>query len=157
MSWIEPSRSGPGIHNDHYLLLFRCSPDRWDPKRPMSDSGIRKPWEAVRRVAGVPWLRRHDLRHTAITRMAEAGVPIPVIMGIAGHVSAQRYTHYTSVSMAAKWLAVQATSLSASNSVGSLGPPKTRARQEEARSRAMSSVKLATRLHPRNNMQAGTK
>jgi len=99
---------------DHYLLPFRSSPDRWDPERPMSNSGIRKPWESLRRAAGVAWLRVHDLRHTAITRMAEAGVPIPVIMGLAGHVSAQMYSHYTSVSLAAKWLAVQ--SLSATSS-----------------------------------------
>jgi integrase len=74
----------------------------------MSDSGMKKPWEVVRVAAQLPWLRIHDLRHTAITRMAEAGVPIPVIMAVAGHVTAQMHHHYTSISMAAKWLAVEA-------------------------------------------------
>ena len=77
----------------------------------MSSSGMKKGWEIVRRAAGLPWLRIHDLRHTAITRMAEAGVPIPVIMGVAGHMSVQMHNHYTAVSLVAKWHAVQTTML----------------------------------------------
>jgi integrase len=51
---------------------------------------------------GLNWLRPYDLRHTAITRMAEAGVPIHVIMSFAGHMSAKMQLHYTSISMASK-------------------------------------------------------
>jgi integrase len=96
---------------DHCLFPFRCSPGEWDPERPMSSSGMKKGWEIVRRAAGLPWLRIHDLRHTAITRMAEAGVPIPVIMGVSGHMSVQMHNHYTAVSLVAKWHAVQTTML----------------------------------------------
>src|SRR5581483_3002526 len=74
----------------------------------MSNSGIRKPWNEVRKAADVPWLRIHDLRHTAITRMAEAGVPIPVILSMAGHISVRMQQHYTSVSEYAKRRAVEA-------------------------------------------------
>jgi hypothetical protein len=74
----------------------------------MSNSGIRKTWDAVRRAADVPWLRIHDLRHTAITRMAEANVPIPVILSMAGHVSTRMQQHYTAISTFAKRQAVEA-------------------------------------------------
>jgi integrase len=94
----------------HCLFPFRVTPDVWDPNRPMSSSGLRKSWEAVRNSAGVPWLRIHDLRHTAITRMAEAGVPLPIIMGVAGHITPQMNQHYTSVGMFAKRQAVETIS-----------------------------------------------
>ena len=45
---------------------------------------------------GYEHLRRHDLRHTGLTWMADAGVPVHVIRKIAGHRSlstTQRYLH----------------------------------------------------------------
>jgi integrase len=42
------------------------------------------------------YLRRHDLRHTGLTWMADAGVPVHVLRKIAGHGSlttTQRYLH----------------------------------------------------------------
>ncbi|MGI8449783.1 MAG: tyrosine-type recombinase/integrase [Streptosporangiaceae bacterium] len=45
---------------------------------------------------GYSYLRRHDLRHTGLTRMADAGVPVHVLRRIAGHGSlttTQRYLH----------------------------------------------------------------
>ena len=74
----------------------------YDPTQPMSDSGLKKRWEEVRTAAGLEWLRPYDLRHTAITRMAEAGVPIQVIMSFAGHVSLKMQQHYTTISGMAK-------------------------------------------------------
>jgi hypothetical protein len=40
--------------------------------------------------------------------MAEAGVPIPVILSMAGHISVRMQQHYTSVSEYAKRCAVEA-------------------------------------------------
>lgn len=37
---------------------------------------------------GLPQLRRHDLRHTAISAMLRAGIPITVVAAIAGHANA---------------------------------------------------------------------
>jgi len=105
---IERARSLGAVSPHHHLMPFRVSPSLWDLDRPMSNSGIRKQWDAVRNAAGVPWLRIHDLRHTAITRMAEAGVPIPVILSMAGHISTRMQQHYTSVSDFAKRRAVEA-------------------------------------------------
>jgi integrase len=70
-----------------YLFPFHRTQKQYDPLRPMTVWGIRRSWEAV---------------HTAITRMAEAGVPIHVIMSFAGHMSQRMQLHYTSISMAAK-------------------------------------------------------
>lgn len=85
-----------------YLFPFHLTANRYDPLRPMTVWGLRKHWEEVRAAAGLEWLRIYDLRHTAITRMAEAGVPIHVIMSFAGHISPRMQQHYTAISMEAK-------------------------------------------------------
>ena len=108
-AWALGARA-PG----HYLFPFclaatrfvRSQPTSWDPTRPMTECGIKRPFNEIRREAGVPWLRVHDLRHTAITRMAEAGVPIATIMSCAGHVSRKMTEHYTSIGEAAKRKAI---------------------------------------------------
>ena len=105
---MERARGLGAVSPHHHLMPFRVTPISWDLDRPMSNSGIRKAWETVREAASVPWLRIQDLRHTAITRMAEAGVPIPVILSMAGHISTRMQQHYTSVSEFAKRRAVEA-------------------------------------------------
>ncbi|MFI7691252.1 tyrosine-type recombinase/integrase [Nonomuraea sp. NPDC049655] len=56
-------------------------------------------WDEVVTQLGCEHLRRHDLRHTGLTWMADAGVPLHVLRKIAGHDSlttTQRYLHQTS-------------------------------------------------------------
>jgi integrase len=86
----------------HYLFPFCAARRRYDPARPMTESGMKKPWDQVRRAAALPTLRIYDLRHTGITRMAEAGVPLPTIMSFAGHLTLRMQQHYTAISMSAK-------------------------------------------------------
>lgn len=53
-------------------------------------------WDEVVEALGHEHLRRHDLRHTGLTWMADAGVPVHVLRKIAGHGSlstTQRYLH----------------------------------------------------------------
>jgi integrase len=53
-------------------------------------------WDEVVVALGYEHLRRHDLRHTGLTWMADAGVPVHVLRKIAGHRSlttTQRYLH----------------------------------------------------------------
>ncbi|MDF9817235.1 site-specific integrase [Streptomyces sp. SPB162] len=53
-------------------------------------------WDEVVIKLGHEHLRRHDLRHTGLTWMADAGVPLHVLRKIAGHGSlttTQRYLH----------------------------------------------------------------
>jgi len=46
---------------------------------------FRKSWTTAKSIAGLDDLRFHDLRSTAITRMIDAGVPLPEVAKIAGH------------------------------------------------------------------------
>ncbi|MFC4034746.1 tyrosine-type recombinase/integrase [Streptomyces polygonati] len=53
-------------------------------------------WDDAVQSLGYEHLRRHDLRHTGLTWMADAGVPLHVLRLIAGHGSphtTQRYLH----------------------------------------------------------------
>jgi len=92
---------------EHYLMPFRVARDRFDLFRPMSNSGLKKPFNEVRRAAGLPGLRIHDLRHSAITRLCEAGTPVTVIMSMAGHISERMRQHYTQISDQAKRRALE--------------------------------------------------
>jgi integrase len=53
-------------------------------------------------------LRFHDLRHHAITELAESKASDQVIMGIAGHVSQKMLAHYSHVRLEAKRTALDA-------------------------------------------------
>lgn len=99
---LERARSLGSAAPHHYLFPIQETKTHYDPCRPMSDSGLKKRWNAVRQAAGLDWLRPYDLRHTAITRMAEAGVPIQVIMSFAGHMTVRMQQHYTTISLMAK-------------------------------------------------------
>ncbi|MFJ8949154.1 tyrosine-type recombinase/integrase [Streptomyces sp. NPDC102381] len=64
----------------------------------ITTAGLRRAthWDDVTRSLGLPHLRRLDLRHTALTWMADAGIPLHVLQQIAGHRSittTQRYLH----------------------------------------------------------------
>ncbi len=99
---IERARSLGSAAPHHYLFPIQESKGHYNPTRPMSDSGLKKRWNAVRQAAGLSWLRPYDLRHTAITRMAEAGVPVQVIMSFAGHMTLRMQQHYTTISLVSK-------------------------------------------------------
>lgn len=55
-----------------------------------------------RAEAALRGLRFHDLRHQAITEMAETGASDATLMAIAGHMSRRMMEHYSHVRMAAK-------------------------------------------------------
>ena len=64
-----------------------------DPTRPMGS--MKTAWVTCRKAAGV-WCRLHDLRHTFISALGEAGVPESTLKAIAGWMSAkmlERYSH----------------------------------------------------------------
>ncbi len=83
----------------HYLFPFIVTRSKHSfADRHMTESGLKKLWEEVRQASGLIWFRMYDTRHTAITRLAEAGVPIMVIMKRAGHVSMRMTEHYTHIS-----------------------------------------------------------
>ena len=79
-----------------YLFPFRVKRGMYDPTKPASASWIRAQWKKLRESSGLPWIRPHDLRHQAVTRMLEAGVNEDAVRSVAGHVSQdilRRYSH----------------------------------------------------------------
>ena len=63
-------------------------------------------------AAGIPSLRFHDLRHHAITELAESQASDATIMAIAGHVSRRMLERYSHVRMEAKRTALEALAVS---------------------------------------------
>ena len=99
---LERARALGASRPTDYVFPLRTAPNRWDPSQPMSESGLKKQWHAVRRAAELPALRLYDLRHTGITRMAEAGVPLAVTMTFAGHMTQRMQQRYTAICMASQ-------------------------------------------------------
>jgi integrase len=97
-------------HPDHYLLptlLDRHTRSTdplsggrgWDVTHPQSSWEAE--WDRVRTQARIEHLRFHDLRHSYISRGAEAGVPLMVIQAQVGHMSAAMVEHYCHISESA--------------------------------------------------------
>ncbi|MGI9069122.1 MAG: tyrosine-type recombinase/integrase [Pyrinomonadaceae bacterium] len=82
--------SGP----EHYVFPWQGGVGAIDPTRPMA--GWRTAWRTILREAGIK-ARFHDLRHTAVTTMAEAGLPDHVIMAQVGHVDPAMVKHYSHI------------------------------------------------------------
>lgn len=91
----------------HYLFPFG-NPTPNDPTKPITD--VTGAWKALRKAAGVQ-CRLHDLRHTAATKMAEAGVPESTMMALMGHMSRAMLERYSHIRMEAKRAAVDSLAL----------------------------------------------
>jgi len=100
---------------DHFLLPKQLSriqhtrgakPDKggYDPTQHQKDWGTA--WNSLRKKAGLPGLRFHDLRHTFISHMVELGMPIGLIQAMVGHISARMVRHYTHITSGAARKAV---------------------------------------------------
>src|SRR5215469_6143466 len=72
----------------------------------------RSAWRTLTKKAGLPGFRFHDLRHCAITQLAENGAADSTIMAIAGHVSRRMLERYSHVRMEAKRTALEALAVS---------------------------------------------
>jgi len=81
---------------EDHIFPLRVKVGLYDPAKPASPSWIRKQWQVLRKVSGLPWVRPHDMRHQAITEMLEWGVNEDAVRSVAGHVSQdilRRYSH----------------------------------------------------------------
>jgi integrase len=81
---------------EHYLFhwLGRGGSDP-DPTRPRQ--AFRMTFAKIAKAAGLPGLRLHDGRHTAITTLLEAGVPEWVVRAHAGHVDPRMMATYSHI------------------------------------------------------------
>jgi integrase len=82
----------------------------FDPTRHLRS--WRSAWRTLTRKAGLQGFRFHDVRHCAITQLAENGASDSTIMAIAGHVSRRMLERYSHVRMEAKRRALEALALS---------------------------------------------
>lgn len=88
-------------HKDpgHYLWCA-SQHHKFDPTTPTAKwDGA---WRALRDAAGLPGLRFHDLRHTVVTDLLEAGEPEHVIEAVTGHLSRRMLEHYSHQRLKAK-------------------------------------------------------
>jgi len=126
---------GDSISPDWYLFPHAEGASKPDPTKPMS--GWRSAWRKITRAIHCPacgtlqdtaalcckeeckadiskvksttaGLRFHDLRHHAITELAESQASDQTIMAIAGHVSPKMLAHYSHVRLEAKRNALDA-------------------------------------------------
>lgn len=93
---------------DDYLFPFRMRRNTFDPSRPATRSWLRKAWERLREITGMPQLKPHDLRHLCITKMLEAGIPPETVQAISGHKTQRMMDYYSHIRMAPKAAAVDA-------------------------------------------------
>jgi len=88
-------------HSDaHHYLWCASQHNTLDPTKPASKWDTA--WRALRDEAGLPGLRFHDLRHTVVTRLLEAGEPDHVVESITGHLSRRMLEHYSHIRLKAK-------------------------------------------------------
>jgi integrase len=94
---LARARRNGSSQPDHYLLPHRArnGSQGWDPTKPITS--WRGAWDKLRETAGLPNLRRYDLRHHAITKLLEdEQISERTVIDLAGHVSRQmlqRYSH----------------------------------------------------------------
>ncbi len=107
--WERAKRFNGGSP-DHFVFPA-CEGGKIDPVNPQKS--WRSAWRSLRKAAGLTNLRFHDLRHHAITELAESQASEQTVMAIAGHVSPQMLEHYSHVRLEAKRRALDALSATA--------------------------------------------
>jgi integrase len=103
----ERAKKFNGTEAQHYVFPA-CEHGHVDPKR--HQTSFRTAWRSLTKAAGLAGLRFHDLRHHAITELAESQVSDQTIMAIAGHVSQKMLARYSHVRSEARRQAVMALS-----------------------------------------------
>ena len=73
---------------------------KFDPMKPAEKWDTA--WRALRAAAGLRGFRFHDLRHTVVTDLLEAGEPEHVIEAVMGHLSRKMLEHYSHQRLKAK-------------------------------------------------------
>lgn len=104
--WLKETFGEP--QPDWYLFPFSHTVRPVDPTRPVAS--VKTAWESVRTAAMVN-CRLHDLRHTALSKMAEADTPESTMKALAGHMSRAMVERYSHVRIEAKRRAVESLML----------------------------------------------
>ena len=92
--WSRANQLG-FTENDHFVFPWQGRAHQIDPTQPITS--WRGSWRSLRASAGLPHVRFHDGRHTALTRLCEAGQPDWVIQAQMGHVSPSMMKTYSHI------------------------------------------------------------
>lgn len=113
-SWYSDAKRFGEIKPEWHVFPGRKGRPKAGTPRPLDPTvqmqSINSSWDRVRTAAAVQ-CRLHDLRHTAATKMAEAGVSESTMLALMGHMSRAMLERYSHIRMAAKREAVKALSL----------------------------------------------
>ncbi|MFD3472795.1 tyrosine-type recombinase/integrase [Streptomyces sp. NPDC058682] len=91
----------PTVDHDR-LFVVLSGPTRG---RPLSSDGLDEILDGVRKRTGLPRLTCHQLRHTCLTRLREAGMALEAVQAQAGHRSIESTRVY--IHLANSWLVEQ--------------------------------------------------
>jgi integrase len=80
---------------EHFVFPWHGRNQRIDPSRPMTS--WRTAWRSILKTAALERTRFHDGRHTAVTTLAEKGLPDWVIQAQVGHVDPQMMKAYSHI------------------------------------------------------------
>ena len=86
----------PRVQDTLHALQEHAPPEPNGLVFAMTDT-VKTAFLAACREAGVEGFRFHDCRHTAITRMIEAGMPAAEVMKISGHTQMTTFQRYVNV------------------------------------------------------------
>lgn len=71
----------------------------WNTSSIVNFDSVSKAWQTAKRLADIDDLRWHDLRATGITRMLDAGIPVPVVMTYSGHDNYSTFKKYVRIDL----------------------------------------------------------
>jgi integrase len=153
--------------NEHYLLpTLRDKHTRatdplhggtgWDPMHPQSSFDAE--WDDVREKAKIKHRRFHDLRHSYVTRCAEAGIPLQVVQSQVGHVGVSMTELYTHITIRAVHKAAQQLERDSSDLLKRLGlqqPQEQERTSEETNASGISLVADGASAQPLSQSDGG--
>ena len=99
-AYLETERPA-GVGTDRVFVVLK-GPNRG---KPLSARGVDVVMAGARRRAGLPHATCHELRHTCLTRLREAGMALEAVQAQAGHASIESTRIY--LHLADDWLASQ--------------------------------------------------
>ena len=99
-NWKEAVQLGLSHMDPEHYLWCASQHHHYDPTKPAKKwDGA---WRSLRDAAGLPGFRFHDLRHTVVTDLLEAGEPEHVIQAVTGQLSKKMLEHYSHQRLKAK-------------------------------------------------------